>query len=234
MKKAMSPTRLFLIIGIVFLLVGVGLLIGAGVVTATRPAESERVYLPAEIVRIDSYRDHDGDRRHDVYVSYEVDGKKYEREIGFYSSDFYEGKVIEVYYVKGHPEKVSVKGGDLFTQILLFGMGAVFAAFGFLTTKASSMGGKKLMENGTLVQAEYVQTKTGPTVNNQYTYYVLCRWHDYESGKEYSFKSGVLWQDPSYVLAQQGIRSIPVYIKPGNPKKYYVDLSGIPGLYLDA
>lgn len=234
MKKSSSPARTISIVGILFLLIGIVLLIVGGAVTATRVPESQRVYVPATIVRIDSYRDSDGDTEHDVYISYEAEGQQFEREVNFYSSSYYEGKVIEVYYEAGNPGKINVKGGDLVMQIALFAAGVVFGLVGFLLLKSNRSGSRKLMESGTLIQTEYVETRSGIMVNNRPTYYIVSRWNDYESGKEYSFKSTVLWQDPSYALAQQGIRSIPVYIKPGNPKQYYMDLNGVPGLYLDA
>ena len=235
MTRKSSPARMFLIMGIVFLVVGLGLLIAGGAVTATRVPESRRVYVPATIVRIETYEDSDGDTDHDVYVSYEAEGQQFERELNFYSSSYHKGKVIEVYYEVGYPGKIHVKAGDLVMQIVLFACGAVFALVGFWLLRSLRRGGsRKLMESGTLIQTEYVETRNGITVNDRPTYYIVSRWNDYESGKEYSFKSSALWQNPAPVLAEQGVRNIPVYIRPGNPKQYYMDLSGIQGLYLDA
>lgn len=233
MQKSTSPARTVSIVGIVFLLIGIGMLIAGVAVTATRVPESKRVYVPAKIVRIDTYRDSDGDRKHDVYISYEAEGHEFERKINFHSSTYYEGKVIEAYYEEGNPGKIHVKAADLTMQIVFFGVGVVVSWVAFKLLKSNRRGSRKLMESGTLIQTEYVRTQSGMMVNGMPTYYIVSSWNDFESGKDYSFRSAMLWQDPAPILAEQGVRKIPVYIKPCKPQNYYVDLSGIPGLGAD-
>ena len=80
------------------------------------------------------------------------------------------------------------------------------------------------------INAEYVQTVPGVTVNGRQYYFILCRWFDHETQKAYSFESTLFAADPALILEEKKITSIPVYIKPGHPNVYFMDTSIVPDL----
>jgi hypothetical protein len=54
---------------------------------------------------------------------------------------------------------------------------------------------------------------------------IVAQWHDVRSNEIFVFRSASLWFDPTSFV--QG-RTIPVYMDPGNPSYYVVDLSFLP------
>lgn len=90
---------------------------------------SNKVDTIGIITEISSYGSTKRNRSHEVYVSYTVEGKEYESILNSYSSGFYEGKEIEMYYDKDNPSKIGVKSLDLL--ILIFpGIGLIFLIIG--------------------------------------------------------------------------------------------------------
>ena len=84
---------IFTIIGGIFVVIG---LIIVGNVFNYENKES----TVGIITEISTYRGNNDDRNYRVYVSYNVDGRTYESELNGYSSSFYEGKKINIYYDK--------------------------------------------------------------------------------------------------------------------------------------
>ena len=64
---------IFAVIGAVFFVIGIFICI---LMFNTKG----KIETTGVITEITSYRDSDGDRRHNVYVAYEVDGREYESE----------------------------------------------------------------------------------------------------------------------------------------------------------
>lgn len=144
---------IFASIGMIFILIG--LVIGINVFNYDNKENTM-----GTITNISSYRDHDGDRNYEVYVTYNVDGKKYESKLNGYSSSFYEGKEIEIYYDKNNPSKIGVKSLDLL--FLIFpGIGLIFFIIGgtgiIIKIKRIKLE-KRLKENGEVIYANYVET----------------------------------------------------------------------------
>lgn len=222
MKGNKTEKSIFL----VFFLVGL-LLVGIGVVWIINSVKisDEAITTNATITEIDSYRDSDGDRHHSVYVSYEAEGKVYDNvRLGEYNSSMYEGKVIEVKYLKDNPGKPysSLWMGP----IMLMFMGAVFGAVGGFPLVAAIGNGKKqkkLMANGKCLQAkvESIDLNRSYKVNGRSPYILICTYGDEFADVIYRFKSGNIWRDPSISTPVGSI--IDVYVDPQDYSKYYVD-----------
>lgn len=180
------------------------------------------------ITEITRYRDSDGDSSYDVYVSYYVDDEKYNSVLNSYSSSFYEGKEINIYYDKTNPRKIGVKSLDLL--VLIFpGIGSIFAIIGYLgvfVNVSKKRNEIKLKEFGELVYADYVETEynTYYSINGRHPYNIICKWTNPEDDVEYKFKSKNLWFDPEVLIEDRNITKFPVYIKSENPKKYVIDV----------
>lgn len=70
--------------------------------------------------------------RHSVLVAYEVDGKSYERELGFYSTGMATGQQVDIQYDTRDPGRISAPGGRLVGAIVALGLGLVFAVLGVI------------------------------------------------------------------------------------------------------
>lgn len=183
------------------------------------------------ITKIYTSNDRNGNHSHDVYISYNVNGKEYESRINGYSSTFYEGKELNIYYDQKNPHKIGVKSLDLL--FLIFpGIGAIFLIIGgvgiLIIIKKHNLA-KKLKANGKLIYATYVEAilNISLTVNGRHPYNIICEWHNPEDNKKYIFKSSNIWINPEIIITDKNITTIPVYVNTQNLKQYYVDTTSI-------
>ncbi len=174
------------------------------------------------------YSDDKHNRNYEVYVSYIVDGKEYESKLNGYSSSFYEGKEINIYYDKDNPSKIGVKSLDLL--FLIFpGIGLIFLIIGGtgilikINKKKSEI---TLKENGKVIYANYLETvlNTSYRVNGKYPYNIICEWNNTLDSKKYLFKSKNIWINPESIIKEKDIKQFPVYIDNNNKKKYVIDI----------
>ena len=230
--KQNKPVSLLRVICVLFICLGAAALCVAAALFLNRPAEEDRVYVQASIERIET-RQSNKKTQHDVYVSYEAEGERYEERLGYYSSNMREGQNIEIYYLKDQPSKIHSARGDSIGLSLLSVMGIIFFGIGAVlmsSFRLFSPNRKKLLETGVRVNASVTDIRKGPGVNGMPTYYILCSWYDHERQKEYRFRSGLLDTDPSSGICRQDVSSVPVYIDRSNPRRYYIDLSSAYGI----
>lgn len=215
---------IFAIIGAIFLVVGV--IVGINVFNYDNKIETKAI-----ITDMSTYRKSNGKRGYEVYVSYNIDGEEYESILNVYSSDFYEGKEIDIYYDKDNPHKVGVKSLDLVFLI--------FPAFGFVFLCIGGIGivvsinkkkqNKKLKETGSLIYANYIETicNFSYRVNGRHPYNIICEWNNPEDGKKYIFKSKNIWLNPQNLIEQKAIKVFPIYINMENKKQYFIDIDSL-------
>lgn len=161
---------IFTVIGIVFVLIG-------GIICLNIFNYENKIETVGIITQISSYRDSDGDINYEVYVSYNVNGKEYESRLNSYSSSFYEGKEINIYYDKDNPNNIGVKSLDLL--FLIFpGLGLIFIILGgagIAVKVRKNKLEKRLKENGETIYADYVETaiNTVYSVNGRHPYNII-------------------------------------------------------------
>ena len=219
------------LIWIIFAIVGaIFVIIGLAVLKNTLNYE-DKVDTKGTITEIYSYRDSTGDEEHEVYVSYTAGGKRYKSKLSGYSSSFYEGKEIDIYYDKDNPNNIGVKSLD--KLFLIFpGIGMIFVIMGvsgIVIKIKNDIKEKSLKENGELIYAEYVETvlNTLYEVNGRHPYNIICEWNDTLDGKKYVFKSKNIWKDPESTIEERNIKQFPVYINRDNMKKYTIDIEAL-------
>lgn len=215
---------IFAIIGAAFTVIG--LVVSGNVFNYKNKVETTGI-----ITEITSYRDdNDEDKniRHEVYVSYTVDGKKYESKLNSYSFTFYEGKEINIYYDKNDPSKIGNKSLNLFVLMFpIFGMiFLIVGVRGILVKAKKSKDEKNLKENGELIYADYVETvlNTLYAVNGKNPYNIICEWNNPLDSKKYIFKSNNIWINPKSIIEERNIKQFPVYINRDNIEKYVIDI----------
>ena len=212
---------IFTSIGAIFILIGI--ILGVNILNYENKIDTKGI-----ITNITSYRDFDGDINHEVYVTYNVDEKEYKSRLSSYSSNFYEGKEIEIYYDKDNPNEIGIKSLDLL--FLIFpGVGLIFVILGgtgiFVKAKKRKLE-KNLKENGETIYADYVETILNTTyrVNGMHPYNIICEWNNPEDNKKYIFKSKNIWIDAEKIIKEKNIKKFPIYIDEKNKKKYVIDI----------
>lgn len=228
MKKKKSGVTLvfsiFLIFGIVFLAVGIGVLY-SGIRFRKNAVETRAV-----ITDIQTYRSGD-DTHHSVWVEYEYEGKVYKDiRLNEYNSGMYTGKEITILVDPKNPQKASTKYGLLFVGGVFALMGGIFSCVGIIPIivgiKRSSLH-KQLIAGGRSIFAkvESITHNTSYRVNGRSPYVVYCTYQDEYKGVVYRFKSDNIWQNPEYFL-QPG-SEIRVYVNGEDYSKYYVDVESM-------
>lgn len=164
----------------------------------------------------------------DVYVTYNVDGKRYTSVMRGYSSTFYEGKKIDIYYMKNDPNTIGSKKLELLLLLIPF-MGLIFLLIGgtnifkIISNKKKK---ERLIKTGTKIEATYLETTTNFHVNilGRNPSNIICEYDDPISKNTYRFKSERLWYDPSLYISDCEIETFTVYVNKDNMKDYYVDI----------
>lgn len=219
------------LIGIVFALVGAGVIIG-GIFTASSTAKFKEtaVQTTATVVSVSKHTDSDGDTSYRVYLTYNVDGEMYN---GSYSTSSYvtEGSTKTVYYDRNNPASMktttSSSGGIIMT---VFGIPFCAIGLGMIFHKLNKASGKKqMLETGDKIYADFkeVTINYSYSVNKRHPYIIICTGKDSVTGEVRTFKSENLWDNPEYIIKERNITTFPVYIDINNRKKYYLSLEEI-------
>lgn len=224
-KRNSFPVLFFLI----FALAGFGMLIG-GFVTMFNSYQFRKtaVEVSGTISQITTYRDSDGDQHHRVLVSYSYNGQSFDDvSLGFYSSSMREGKKIPLLVDPKDPGHMTSKSGDIFTNVILLAMGAIFAAVGIVPLIVSLAGArkrKKLTATGRQLHAvvEYTDINRSVSYNGRHPYIVYCTYQDPSTDVTYRFKSKNLMQDPGYSPEDP----IEVFVDPEDYSNYVVIADG--------
>ena len=97
-------SKLFIIIGIIIMLISII------IYQNELKFEKSAIQGIANITDIQSYSNSDGEIKHVVYVSFEVDNIQYGGKLGYYSSNMKEGDTIEILYKAENPNEFRAKG----------------------------------------------------------------------------------------------------------------------------
>jgi len=224
------------IIKYAFVLIGAGMLIGTvfafmsarsfaahavhaqGVVVALQPRHSNGSTTWAPLVRFS----HDG-QVIDFTSSTSTSPPSYRVNqtvpILFAESNPYGAKIDTFFSVWGGP-------------IILGGLGTVFFLIGALMIvipRLTARADDRLLHEGVPVEADLqgVELNGSVSMNGRNPFRITAQWQDPATSRMYVFVSHNIWFDPSKYVTGKNIR---VYIAPGNPKRYYVDLSFLPQL----
>lgn len=207
MRQKASKNKIFYVFPCVFLVAGVGLLIGGilWLFSSIRFQETA-VEITGTITDIETYRDSDGDRHSAAYVSYEFGGELYEDvRLNSYSSSMRRGMDITLYCDPDDPWNVQPKSMTYFGPALLGGMGLLFALVGgvvltVMLTVASRR--RKIREQGKSIYAtvEEVARNVNYRVNGVHPFVIYCTYRDDYKDVTYRFKSENLMMDPSAIF----------------------------------
>ena len=216
---------IFLVVGAIFTVVGIAMAL------ADFSFRERAEEITAEITIISSYRDTDGDRRHNVYVTYQYDGRVYEDiELNFYRSGMYEGQEIPLLCDPENPGHVKSPGGMLLLEMVFLLIGILFMGIALVfiaVSRNKARRRKKILSSGKRLSAivEQIAVNTSYVMNGRNPYQIYCYYRDEYKDVIYRFKSEDLWINPNVVL-QPG-DTIDVYVDGEDYSRYHVDEESI-------
>ena len=108
----MKENKVENLIWIIFAIIGAILVVIGFILFGSVFNYNNKIETTGIITEIWSSRDSDNNRNHKVYVSYVAEGNEYESTLNGYSSSFYEGKEIEIYYDKDNPNNITRNWAD--------------------------------------------------------------------------------------------------------------------------
>ncbi|MDX3775717.1 DUF3592 domain-containing protein [Chromatiaceae bacterium AAb-1] len=229
--------KVIAIVKYAFTLVGIGMLIGSLFMYRSTSSFLEEA-VKAEGTVVELVRSRSGDST--TYQPVVQFTAQHGQPIEFISStgsnppSYSEGQNVEVLYRAGEPQNARISG--FFSlwggAVILGGIGGVFFLIGAGIILVSLLKTRKdefLKTHGIPIETEYqsVELNTALSVNGKHPFRVLSHWQNPSTSDLHIFKSNNLWFDPSNYIKD---KKITVFIEPGNPKKYYVDLSFLPKL----
>lgn len=223
----------------VFLLVGLGMLIGAGLlVRNTQSFVARAASAQGQVVDlIPSRSSQNSSTTWAPQVRFTAaDGQVVEFQSSTSSNPpaYARGETVTVLYDPATPQSARLKG--LFSlwggPLILGGLGAVFFLIGLgflLVPRLTRRSDEHLRSSGRLIetQLQSVEENTSVSVGGRHPYRIISQWQNPADLMVYVFHSHNIWYDPTQYL---GGKQIKVYIDGDNPKKYFVDTSFLPKL----
>jgi len=216
------------ILSYLFLLIGIGLLAGAGYVysrTSDFVANASKAQGTVVALRSGApevkFRAHDG---REIQFTSSVSSKPPR-----YSVD----ETVEVLYRKERPDDAEINAWLTLWLgvIVLGGLGSGFSlvgaalVFGWGRKKADP--GIKLTGMSIQTDVQGVERDANYREGGRHPFFVVTQWKNPSTGEIHLFHSDPIWYDPT---AHMKTGRITVYIERGNPEKYFMDLSFLPKL----
>jgi len=241
MVSEVQPLKPFSIAKYLFVLVGAGMLIGAiGWHSSTRHFLARASRAHGTVVALLQHHSSNSSNNSSITYSPVVRFNDGSQDVQFNSSSssnppsYNIGETVPVLYLASNPYNAKIDsffalwGGSLILAVL----GGAFLLVGgglIYVPRQQARADDRLRHDGMPVQAQFqsVQFMSNIEVNGRNPYRVLAQWQDPKTSLVHVFASHNLWFDPTSYIKQKEIR---VFIKRGNPKHYYVDLSFLPAL----
>jgi hypothetical protein len=226
--------KIFRLMYVVFLLIGIGMLIGSIVTymqTRAFIAGAER--SEGKVIEV-QYGRRAGDSTGMYcpvfqFITKEGHTIRVTSKIRSSSPDYHRGEKVTVFYDPKEPNNAVIKGFmNLYFLPMVFGLiGVGFTGFG------AGMAGWDILRNGKPAyyrrHGKFIEaTVKGISRANYEVKYVRpwridAEWQDPTSGRLFQFQSQNLYVDPAEHLRDH--RTLGVYIKASNPKRYWMDIS---------
>jgi hypothetical protein len=239
----MKPQTTLALVPVIFLVIGLGVLANSGFGWAHQHRfVAAASHAPGIVIGMERHYSRSSSRSSSssggttwapVVRFTAPDGEQHEfvSSAGSNPPSYHRGEVVDVLFEPGRPESAKINGWfSLWGGISIAGgLGSVFSLVGVIIILFRRRAGhrRSLLKTGRRVDAGFqsVEENTGLHVNGRSPFRVLCQWQDPQTSLVHVFASENLWYDPSAYIKTA---TFPVYIEPGNPQHYYVDISSLP------
>ncbi|AXS84779.1 DUF3592 domain-containing protein [Marinobacter sp. Arc7-DN-1] len=220
---------------VIFALVGTGMLVGAFFsFQSTSTFLDTATAKPGVVTDLIRSRSGDSNAYYPIVRFEDEQGRltEFRSSSGSNPPSYSPGETVRVLFTPDEPESARIDGFfSLWGATLIVGfLGGVFFLIGagmFVVPAVRNGGAAKLRETGQRVQGIFqgVEKNKMIEMNGKSPYQIVCQWQNPVTSDIHVFRSDNLWFDPSEHIQSE---SIPVYINPTNPKRYWVDTSFLP------
>lgn len=247
-----------ILVGIFFSLIGLSILAGDFFITSnTIFFLNNSVKAEGQVVEIIQSRSSDNKAIYSprvVFIDSVGNEITFTSSLSTNISSYSTGDKVEVFYEKSNPQNARINSffQIWFATILMSVLGVAFFLGGFsnlVKQVRRSSSRKNLLSGGTKIIAKVTSVQTNllgqmmpiktnvvyPTISglsstsnlpgNIITYTIVAQWLNPQDSKMYVFTSEPLKYNPESLVLN---REIGVYIEPGNPSVYLVDISNLP------
>jgi hypothetical protein len=221
-----------------FALIGFAMLVGAVFwYQNTRAFVGAAVSAQGTVVDLVAVRSSDGTTYRPVVRFQDGDGRTVEFSSSTSSNPprYSRGEQLTVLYKPGDPHEAEIDGWFSLWggPTIVAGLGSLFFLVGggiIFAERARLRREEALRASGLRIDTDFqsVELNTSLRVNGRHPFRVLTQWQNPSTSEIHVFRSSNLWFDPEKYLPAD--KRIPVYIEPGNPRRYFVDLSFLPKL----
>ncbi|WP_372927564.1 DUF3592 domain-containing protein [Marinobacter sp.] len=218
-----------------FSVVGGALLVGAFLwYQSTVTFLDEALEAPGVVTDLVYSRSGDSSSYYPVVQFEDASGQliEFQSSSGSNPASYSRGEEVSVFYLPGEPGSARINGffslwGGALIMAILGGTFFLVGSLMVIVPLIRKGRGAKLRESGQLVTARIqgVEQNTSLVMNGQSPFRIVTQWQDPATAKLHVFRSDNLWFDPSDHIPGE---SISVYIRPDNPKRYWVDTSFLP------
>jgi hypothetical protein len=219
----------------IFLIIGLGLLVGAGFMWRSQADFAAHAARTDGTVIDTIYRSSSKGGSYYPQVEFKApDGSAvhFTGRTGSNPASYSRGDRVTVMYRTDNPQDARIDSffENWFGVLILGGLGAVFSLigggliYGGLHTRQVN---KWLAVNGMRVQAKFenVIHDTSLKINGRSPWRLICQWQHPVTQKVYVFKSANIWFDPASFVKRD---TLDVLVDMDNPKRYQVDISFLP------
>lgn len=193
----------------------------------------QKVFTEGTITKIIT-EEEDGETSHTVYIEYFIDNTPYVSILNSYSSFFYEGKKLEIYYQKDNVYQIGYRKMDYILLIFpVTGFILLCITFGIIIRQQRKKRQiKSLKESGECIVATIKTVKENYhySINGRHPSYIESFYQDPFDHQKYTFKSELIFDYPHHIeeiLQKYNIQEVPVYWQRDDKKNYYVDITDI-------
>lgn len=227
--------RVFNLLKYLFSLLGAALLVGAFLsYQSTVTFLDAALEVRGTVTDLVYSRSSDSSSYYPVVQFQDANGQltEFQSSSGSNPASYSVGEKVSVFYTPGEPESARINGffslwGVPLILAIIGGAFFLVGALMILVPLIRKGRGAKLRETGQLVVARVqgVEQNTGLVMNGQSPFRIVTQWQDPATATIHLFRSDNLWFDPTDHIPGE---SINVYIRPDNPKRYWVDTSFLP------
>ncbi len=231
--KVKDTKNFFIIFGTIFFITGMMFaFVGIMQMISFNAFKERAETVEAEITYIDrSRRSRSSSSTHtDVFVSYIVDGQKYERDLNYYTAGMHVGDTIEIYVDPENPSHIEADAALM--DVIFMIVGGVFAFIGgcfIVINVKKTVRRKRLIIDGEQLSAVVtsVYCNNNVKINGRHPYRAECEYTDPYSGEKYLFSSDNVMSD---ISGLEGY-TVTVYADRNDRSKYYIDMNELTDRY---
>lgn len=224
------------VVGIVFFLVGVGMLTGGFFMWRSHATfVAHAAHADGVVTDLDYQRSSKGGGTYHPRVDFTAANGTvvhYTSSSGSNPAPYSRGDHVVMLYDPANPERAQIDSfmENWFVTLFLGGMGLVFALVGggIIWSRLNQRKVRAwLAQNGMRTQAKFEEVihDTSTKINGRSPWRIICQWQHPVTQKVYVFRSDMIWFDPTSFVKRD---TLDVLVNMDNPKKYWVDTSFLP------